>query len=135
MLTIKTIPAGVPIGGGILIWELYSPISTLRRIQDHPESYSSYLKELVKPYQQLIEKKGGYEYGNLKYNAVGKMRGIYGYQVDSKKQSIPLNTKTATKTITETFTQTATPTNQANYLAVNKYSSAGLALLTGLFLV
>ncbi|CAJ0845822.1 4348_t:CDS:2 [Entrophospora sp. SA101] len=76
---------------------------------------------------------------DAKYEAEGELKGVYGYKIDSRKKSIPLNnttpTKTATKTITETFTQTATPTNQVNHLAVNKYSSAGLALLTGLFLV
>lgn len=58
------------------------------------------------------------------------MQGIYGYRVDSKKQNTPLNTVTPT----QIQTATAVPTNQANYLAVNKYSLAGLAFLAGILL-
>jgi len=86
---------------------------------------------LVKPYELIFEEEGDYRYFKLKYNATGKMQGIYGYQVDSKKQSIPLNTVTPT----QIQTATVVPPNQANYLAPNKYSSAGLAFLAGLLFV
>ncbi|CAI2198836.1 18176_t:CDS:1, partial [Funneliformis geosporum] len=109
---------------------IFDPYDILKEIKSYPDKYSEYLKALTKPYELIFEDEGDYRYFKLKYNATGKMQGIYGYQVDSKKQSTPLN-----NTATPTQTQIIVPTNQANCLAANKYSSASLALLTGLFLL
>ncbi len=125
--------------GGFFIFKCYShddlfifdPYDILKEIKSYPDKYSEYLKALVKPYELIFEEEGDYRYFKLKYNATGKMQGIYGYQVDSKKQSIPLNTVTPT----QIQTATVVPPNQANYLAPNKYSSAGLAFLAGLLFV
>ena len=149
----------VVLGGSNFFPLIFDPQDILQRIQGNPDKYSEYLKELAKPYLPLDEKEGNHEYQKLRYNATGQMQGIYGYKVDSKKNSTSLGNPFPTKTITETktdtitttepitksipttetFTQTqtvtVTPTNQANHLAINKYSSAGLAFLTGLLFV
>ena len=102
---------------------IFEPYDILKEIKSYPAKYSEYLKALSKPYELMFEEEGDYRYFKLKYNATGKMQGIYGYQVDSKKQSTPLN-NTATPTQTQIVT----------YLIPNKYASTGLTFLTGFLL-
>jgi len=66
------------------------------------------------------------------------MQGIYGYKIDSRKDSIPLYplpTKTATKIPSVTSTNIPSPTSQANVLVTDKYYSVGIVLLGGLLLL
>ncbi|CAI2187596.1 6260_t:CDS:2 [Funneliformis geosporum] len=113
---------GTPVNGDGYFRGVIEPGYIFQRIQARPDIYSE----------------------QKETNVTGRMKGVYCYKLDSKKNSTPLGnpfpTKTVTETKTETKTETATqtmtvaPTNQANYLTPNKYASIGLALLAGLLL-